>query len=526
MSPRAALLSVSDRTGIIEFARALTALEFTLLVTSGTGKALAAAGIDSVSIESYTGQPEILDGRVKTLHPKIYAGLLARRDKNDHMTQIEQNKILPISVVAVNLYPFVQQIANGDKEKTDEEMIELIDIGGPTMIRAAAKNFASVYSIVDPADYSAVIESLKSGAERSGGVALRRNLAAKVFTTLANDNLQVAQYLSGSGESSSAQFGPVSGMVLERQQSLRYGENPHQSAVLYSEFRGACGAANSVTRSWQQHHGKELSYNNLLDLDAALRVVRSIPSQSPFAVILKHLNPCGAAYGADLQAALQNAKFCDPRSHFGGIIAVNGTVTLAVAHEIREDFAEIVVAPSYEPKALEFLRENKNLRVIEFVPGAGSSFELRSVEGGVLMQTIDNSVSDVSTAEVVSSRAPSPSEMRDLDLAWRLCQHVKSNAVTIVKDGMLVAVGGGQMSRVDSVELALAKAKTHSHNLQGAVAASDAFFPFPDGPETLAKAGITSIIAPRGAKRDADAVAVCNQLKVSLLFTADRHFRH
>lgn len=512
---KAALLSVSDRTGLESFARDLQSLGFTLLTTSGTAKALSAAGISSVSIEEYTGQKEILDGRVKTLHPKIHAGLLARRDDATHMRQLTEDGILPIEVAAVNLYPFVQNLSS-DKARDPLRMIELVDVGGPTMIRAAAKNHAAVYPVIDPADYDRVLAALKA-RDSGDSLTLRRELAVKVFTQLAYDNLEIAKYFSGLG--SEAGFSSVSGIVLQQEQSLRYGENPHQKAVYYR-------AVGAPMRDWKQLHGKELSYNNLLDFDAAIRMMRMLPDDVPAAVIIKHLNPCGAAAGSSLLDALKKAKRCDPRSHFGGIIAFNSTVDRSVAEDVKEDFAEIVVAPGYEEDALEVLQRSKNLRIMTVNISDPGSYELRSSAGGYLVQQGDNEVSHLEELEVVSSRPPTPQELKDLQFAWLMCAHVKSNAITLAKDGMLIAVGAGQMSRIDSVELALAKAKRHEHDLKGAVAASDAFFPFTDSVETLAAHGITAIVAPSGAKRDADVVATANRLNVTLLFAPDRHFRH
>ena len=530
---KAALISVSDKTGLVEFAKGLTELGFVLLATSGSKKSLDEAGIESVSIELYTDQKEILGGRVKTLHPKIHGGLLAKRSDPEHLAQLEAQDILPIDVAIINLYPFTQNLFS-DKATDAAKMVELIDIGGPTMIRAAAKNFTGVLPVLDPSDYNEILSELRTHKEvGKTSLALRKRLSQKVFTFTANYDLQIAKYLSHVDASEAAtlsdakvktdtqfELGEVSGVVLTEEQPLRYGENPHQDAKLYRSVDG------QYERNFTQLNGKELSYNNLLDYDAALQMMQGFPTDKTAAVIIKHLNPCGAAYGTSVVDAIEKAKRCDPRSHFGGIIATNQTLTAAAAEDIAGEFAEIVVAPSYEPKALERLRKNKNLRVLEAPLTRKAFYELRSTQAGVLVQKSDLRASSVSQAETVSTRAPSPAEQLDLEFAWGLCAHVKSNAIVLVKDGMLISVGAGQMSRVDSAELAVSKAKTHNHDLKGAVAASDAFFPFPDSVEFLASHGVTAVIAPGGAKRDPDVIESCNKLGISLLFTGDRHFRH
>ena len=526
---KAALISVSDRSGLPVLARALTEAGYTLLTTSGTTRFLQSEGIATLPIEEYTGQREILDGRVKTLHPRIHGGLLARRDDPKHLQQIAEEGILPIDIAVINLYPFEQGLA-GEKVARPREMIELIDVGGPTMIRAAAKNFGSVLPVIDPADYPAVISFLRSG-EAPGGSVLnwRRQMAEKVFTTLAHYDLTIASYLSNVTMTEQSAvvdtgtaftLGPVTGMVLRRTQALRYGENPHQRAAMYQPV-------GSAQPGWEQLSGKELSYNNLLDFDATLRMIRALPlSAGPAVVIVKHLNPCGAARGGTLLEALQRAKRCDPRSHFGGIIAFNGPVTAEAAAEVREDFAEIVLAPDFEPSALEVLTRNKNLRVLRYGPEEGERFEVRTIAGGALVQLRDLVLSDPGSLEVVSSRRPEDRELRDLQFAWTMCAHVKSNAIVLAREGMLIGVGAGQMSRIDSVELAISKARHHGHTLTGAVAASDAFFPFTDNIETLAAAGVTAVVAPGGAKRDGEVISLADKLGLALILTGDRHFRH
>ncbi len=525
---KVALLSVSDRTGVVEFARVLHRKGYTLLATSGTAKLLTEQGIPSTAIEEYTKQPEILSGRVKTLHPRIHGGLLADLQNPEHERQLREQGIPPIEIAVINLYPFLQGV-KGAAASELKKMVELIDIGGPTMIRAAAKNFRSVLPVIDPQDYAELSAWVEThGTVRDLPEAKRFSYARKVFLQIAEYDLAIATYFGQviTEEQGSLKpqpdnaFGTIAGSVLVREQSLRYGENPHQKAAFYREL-GKGG------RSWTQLQGKELSYNNLLDFDAALRLIRACDGKRPAAAIIKHLNPCGVAYGESLVQALQKAKRSDPRSHFGGILAFNGTVTRAVAEEIREDFAELVVAPAIDADARAVLEKSKNLRVLTYdAQAVVATTELRSVEGGVLLQEVDRGVSSIREATVVSKRRPTTSEEADLQFAWLIAMAVRSNAIAIAKDEHILAVGGGQMSRIDSVEVALHKCRTHQHATVGAVAASDAFFPFPDSIETLAAAGIRAIIAPSGAKRDADAIAAADAHGVALLFASDRHFKH
>ena len=524
---KVALLSVSDRTGIVDFARVLLRQGYTLLATSGTAKLLKEQGVGATAIEDFTKSPEILGGRVKTLHPRIHGGLLADLHNPEHVQQLTEHGIPPVEIAIINLYPFLQGVKSA--AATDlRKMVELVDIGGPTMIRAAAKNFRSVLPVIDPGDYPELAQWIEQhGTVRGMPEAKRFAYARKVFLQIAEYDLAIAKYMgqvaideSGGLTPQPTAFGTVGGAVLVREQVLRYGENPHQKAAFYREL--GCGP-----RSWSQLQGKELSYNNLLDFDAALRLIRSCDPKRPAAAIMKHLNPCGVAYGTTLVQALQKAKRSDPRSHFGGILAFNGVVTPEVAEEIREDFAELVVAPAIEPQARSVLEKSKNLRVLTYAADAAmSATELRTVEGGVLVQEVDRGVSAVREATVVSKRRPTPAEEADLQFAWLIAMAVRSNAISIAKDEQLLAVGGGQMSRIDSVEVALHKCRTHRHDTAGAVAASDAFFPFPDSLETLAAAGVRAVIAPSGAKRDSDAIAAADAHGVALLFAADRHFRH
>lgn len=521
---KAALLSVSDDTGLDGIARCLEENGFTLFATTGTGRYLKEHGIKYTPIEEYTGQKEILDGRVKTLHPKIHAGILARREKVEHMAELESSDILPIDVVIVNLYPFVKRVHDGTNRPLPE-MIEFVDIGGPTLLRAASKNFASVMPIINPLDYEDVINALQEtkGNVRQIGFELKKRLAMRVFTELAQDNLEVAKYLSCVNEEGIPQteelFTSVDGVILEQQQSLRYGENPHQQARYYR-------VVGTPLAPWTQLQGKALSYNNILDTDAALSLISAFRDAQPTVAIMKHLNPCGLASSASLFDSLKLAKRGDPRSHFGGIIAFNQKVSANVTEEIVEDFAEIVIAPEYDDEALEIFKARKNLRVLKCPAIPVSATEFRSAVGGVLMQTRDKGVTELNSSQVVSTRTPSDQELQDLQFAWTVCAHVKSNAVVIAKSKVLLSVGAGQMSRIDSTELAISKARKHGHFLVRAVAASDAFFPFPDSVEALAQAGISAIVAPSGAMRDAETIEMANKYDIALLFAPDRHFRH
>lgn len=520
---KTALISVSDKNGLLEFAKGLKSLGFTLLTTSGSGKFLKSEGLETLSIEDYTQQKEILDGRVKTLHPKIHAGLLAKADNADHLKQLAENDILAIDVAVINLYPFIEGL-NSDKAKEPAQMIELIDIGGPTMIRAAAKNFKSVLPLIDPTDYNQALEYLKAG---DVPMEFRRQMASKVFTQITNYDLEIAKYIScvsyvdgkAKVDQESLKMPAVNGIVLEKQQDLRYGENPHQKAVFYKKY-------SSKFKNMQQLGGKELSYNNLLDFNAALDIISSFKTY-PTCCIVKHLNPCGVASASNLLGALIAAKKCDPRSHFGGVIAFNQEVDERVSLELTDGFVEIVIAPAYSKIALDNLQKRKNLRILKVdLANLTQTHEIREIEGGVLWQEKDLFLSPVSQAKVASQRKPSAEELHNLQFAWEICRNVKSNAVILAKDNMLIAVGAGQMSRIDSTEVAIMKAKTHNHILLGAVCASDAFFPFPDSVEKLVAEGVTAFVAPAGAKRDEEVVDAVNKAGAALLFVEDRHFKH
>jgi len=519
---KAALISVTDKSGIVEFAQGLISLGYTILSSSGTASLLKEHGLAVTLVEEYTGQAEILDGRVKTLHPKIHAGILAKRSDENHIAELERGEILPIELVVVNLYPFLEKVIGPDG-CDPVAMVNFIDIGGPAMLRGAAKNHQGVLPVIDPNDYEDIVAHLSKGEVP---IELRRKLASKVFTTLANYDLQIGSYYARAAESeenlgSVDYLGPTSGLVLSRVQELRYGENPHQKAHLYRDVQNL-----NKEVSWQQLQGKSLSYNNLLDFDAALRVIRDLKN-SQTAVIIKHLNPCGVGRGSDLLSALQKAKKGDPRSHFGGVVAFSHEVTKEVASELTEGFVEIVLAPSYSEEALTSFSKRKNIRVIKVALDAVEpGYEIRVIQDGVLIQERDRSIVSPRQGKVVSKRQPSEQEWKALELAWTVCSHVKSNAIVAASPDMVLGVGAGQMSRVDSAELLVSRAKLHGNSLAGGVAASDAFFPFPDSAEYLIGAGVTSIVAPNGATRDDEVIKAVDALNASLIFVGERHFRH
>jgi phosphoribosylaminoimidazolecarboxamide formyltransferase/IMP cyclohydrolase len=518
---RAALISVTDKTGVVDFAKGLVDLGFKILSSSGTATTLKENNVPVVMVEDYTGSPEILDGRVKTLHPKIHGGLLAKRSDANHLAQMEQHGILPIDVVVVNLYPFLNKV-QGPEGKDPASMVNFIDIGGPAMLRAASKNHEYVLPVIDPADYSAVLSNLKDG---DIPLSFRRKLASKVFMTLANYDLQIAKYYSevaaSEGKScTSSDLNPISGVLLERAQELRYGENPHQSAHLYRDVNRQGEA------SWKQLHGKSLSYNNLLDFDATLRLMQDLKDQ-PAAAIFKHLNPCGVGIADSLLTALQLAKKGDPRSHFGGVIGFTREVTEDVAADLTDGFVEIVLAPKYSVGAMNVLTKRKNLRIIEVNLNAVRPLsEIRVIQDGILIQEPDRKITSPQQGKVVSKRTPTPEEYEALDFAWKVCAHVKSNAIVLGDAKMILGVGAGQMSRVDSAELAISRAALHGNSLKGAVAASDAFFPFPDSVEKLIGAGVSAVVAPSGATRDDEVIETADRLGIALVFMDERHFRH
>lgn len=522
-----ALISVYDKSGLVEFARELSALGVEIVSTGGTAKLLRDAGVSVRDVAELTGWPEMLGGRVKTLHPKVHGGILFQRGKAEDRKQAAEHGIGPIDLVVVNLYPFSATAAKAGV--TPEELIENIDIGGPSMVRSAAKNFASVGVLTDPADYATVAAELRENKELS--LATRLGLARKAYARTARYDGEIATELErlalGAEAGSSLTMGALVklperiSISLERRQSMRYGENPHQAAALYVPAgRPAAGLAGA-----RQIQGKELSYNNLVDLDAAWSLAAEF--RRPAAAIIKHNNPAGAAEQEALLDAYQKALACDPVSAFGGVLAFNRAVDRATAEEVAKLFVECIVAPGFQASALEQFAAKKNLRLLEMPrEDAPAELELKRISGGVLVQEPDNHELTEQELRVVSERAPSAAELRALLFGWRVCKHVKSNAIVFAREGQSVGVGAGQMSRVDSVKLAVMKAATAGLPLAGSVVASDAFFPFPDGVEEAGKAGATAVIQPGGSVRDADVIAAANQMGMAMVFTGVRHFRH
>jgi phosphoribosylaminoimidazolecarboxamide formyltransferase/IMP cyclohydrolase len=522
---RRALLSVSDKTGLVELARALAEWGVELISTGGTRRALEEAGLSVQDIAEVTGFPEILDGRVKTLHPRIYGGILAVRDNPHHLATLEAQGIAPIDLVVCNLYPFEATLAR--PTSTHEEIIENIDIGGPTLVRAAAKNYHDVAIVTAPSQYRAVIDELRAhGGALS--LATREQLAAAAFARVAAYDQAIRDYFQSraGGEALPSQLD----LHFERRMPLRYGENPHQQAAFYIEpaYHHACVA---TARSL---HGKELSFNNILDLDSAINLVREF--DTPAAVVIKHNNPCGAAVAAHLEEAFRKAYEGDPLSAYGGILGFNRTVDEPTAQQVTEPnrFVECIIAPVFSPPAFALLTTRpswkKSVRVLETGPlEAGNAqgvvrYDYRRVDGGLLVQTRDRTAADdFANLRVPTNRAPSDEELADLRFAWMVCKHVKSNAIVLAKSGMVVGVGAGQMSRVDAVHLAVRKAGDRG---RGCVLASDAFFPFRDNIDEAAKAGVTAVIQPGGSLRDPDSIQACNEHGMAMVLTGIRHFRH
>jgi len=523
MAVQRALISVFDKTGIVDFAKKLAALGIEILSTGGSAKTLREAGLPVRDVSEFTGWPEMLGGRVKTLHPKVHGGLLFRRNLPEDQKQATEHGIAPIDLVVVNLYPFESTAAK--KDLTAEDLIENIDIGGPTMLRSAAKNFESVTVITDPADYARVAQELESSRETS--LTTRLDLARKVFATTSHYDGMIAtelERLSVSAHQIALCEKPVLPqrlhLALRRQQELRYGENPHQAAALYIP----AGRALQGLAASNQLQGKELSYNNFVDLEAARSLAAEF--QRPAAVIIKHNNPCGTAEQETLRDAYLKALACDPISAFGGVLAFNRPVDAATAEDVAKLFAECIAAPAFDEKAKSIFAAKKNLRLLELPPGgleAARELQLKRISGGMLVQQPDLGEIADSELRTVTKRAPSPEEMQNMRFAWKVCKHVKSNAIVFARDGATLGVGAGQMSRVDSVKLAIMKAQSP---LQGTVVASDAFFPFPDGVEEAAKAGATAVIQPGGSVRDNDVVAAADRLGLAMVFTGMRHFLH
>jgi phosphoribosylaminoimidazolecarboxamide formyltransferase/IMP cyclohydrolase len=521
-----ALLSVSDKTGILELAAALHRHGVEILSTGGTAKALADAGIPVVQVSDFTGQPEILEGRVKTLTPQIHGGILARRASASHRREMTRHHLKPIDLVAVNLYPF--ESAAFRAGASFDDAIENIDIGGPTMVRAAAKNYQDVTVVTEPADYAALIGELAAGR---GTVSAATNfaLARKAFAHTAYYDSVIAGWLAANAprgldrpKSPKKQpppaFRPTLALPLLKVQDLRYGENPHQRAALYREPGPAAGVAGA-----RQLGGKELSFNNLLDLEAAWAVARDFAAR-PFAVIVKHNNPCGAGTARDVVRSFELALAGDPVSAFGGVVGISRTVTPALAKAMSGTFFEAVIAPAYAPKALDILREKKNLRILQAAAPPAAAFDLKKIEGGYLVQDVDApQIRDVRKLPVVTRRKPTAAEYRALDFAWRMVRLVKSNAVIFTNEQQLVGVGAGQMSRVDSCRIAALKAVLP---LAGTVVAGDAFFPFRDGVDQVAQAGATAVIQPGGSLRDKEAIEAADEHGLAMVFTGIRHFKH
>jgi phosphoribosylaminoimidazolecarboxamide formyltransferase/IMP cyclohydrolase len=511
---RRALLSVSDKRGVVEFARGLADLGVEIVSTGGTAKELADAGLSVRAIDDFTGFPEIMDGRVKTLHPKLYAGLLAVRDNPEHLTATAENDIEFVDLVCVNLYPFEQTAAR--RGVSDAEVIENIDIGGPTMIRAAAKNFAFAAVVVNPESYDAVLQEL---GESDGQLSLatREALAAEAFATTARYDTAISRWFGEKNED----FPPQFVRAYEKVTDLTYGENPHQRAAYYSQV----GARAHLLSMVKQHHGKQLSFNNLLDLEAAQTIVRDF--EVPACVIVKHNNPCGVALGATPLEAYRNAFQCDPLSAFGGVIAFNRPVDKPTAEALNQQFIEVLVAPAYEAEALTVLQQKQNIRILEDGESRMSLVgepEIRQVSGGLLVQDRDTALDPREAMDVVTAKQPTDREWEDLLFSWRVAKHVKSNAIVLVQGLKTVGIGAGQMSRVDSVRLALEKCRLDSP--AGSVLASDAFFPFADGPALAIEAGITAVIQPGGSIRDDEVVAAADEAGIAMVMTHRRHFRH
>jgi phosphoribosylaminoimidazolecarboxamide formyltransferase/IMP cyclohydrolase len=511
--PKRALLSVSDKTGLVDFAKSLVGAGYELISTGGTSKALRDAGLTVKDISDLTGFPEMLDGRVKTLHPKVHGGLLFLRDNEEHRAQAKAHEIEPIDLVAVNLYPFEQTI--NKPGVTLEHAIENIDIGGPSMLRSAAKNYRSVTVITDPADYAVVAAEISAQGDTT--LPTRERLAAKVFRTTGYYDALIASYLSRRLPEPEP-FPETFALPLRRAQPLRYGENPHQVAALYGPFAS----------HFQQLHGKELSYNNLIDINAAVRLIREF-TETPTVAILKHTNPCGLGSAPGLAEAWEKAFATDRQAPFGGIIVVNRPLDPATAQLISEIFSEVIIAPAFEPEALALLSKKKNLRLMingeASAPTAG--LEIRSCVGNsFLLQGGDADSVSTSDWKVATKRAPTDAEREALLFGWRVVKHVKSNAIVYAAQDRTLGIGAGQMSRIDSSRIAIWKASEAKLGLKGSVIASDAFFPFPDGLIAAAEAGATAAIQPGGSVRDAEVIAAADERGLAMIFTGQRHFRH
>ena len=510
---RRALLSVSDKTGLLEFAQFLAGRGVELISTGGTAKTLREAGVKVIELSDYTGFPEMMDGRVKTLHPKVHGGLLQRRDLATHREQAAKHLIPTIDLVVVNLYPFEQTVARPDC--TTELAIENIDIGGPSMLRSAAKNHEAVTVITDPSDYAVVQKEIEAGGDTMVGT--RRKLAAKVFRHTSHYDHLIGSYLTRLSEPEQPVLQDSAGIVRRRAQSLRYGENPHQKAALYGSF----------LESFEQLHGKELSYNNVLDLSAAAGLIAEFRDAEPTLAILKHTNPCGVGSGKKLREAWDRAYATDRQAPFGGIIAANRPLDGETAQAIAEIFSEVILAPSFTAEALKILQAKKNLRLMENHEKGTGGYDFRSVRGnGLLVQESDGAGDDEKAWKVVTRRKPSEAELRAMRFGWKVVRHVKSNAIVYAGEDRTLGIGAGQMARVDSSRIAVWKAGEAKLSLKGSAVASDAFFPFPDGLEAAAQAGATAAIQPGGSVKDPEVIAAADRLGVAMIFTGRRHFRH
>jgi len=530
MKIETALLSVSDKTGVVEFARALAARGVRLLSTGGTARMLAEADLAVTEVAAHTGSPEILDGRVKTLHPKIHGGLLARRDSDEHLATLAEHGIDRIDMLVVNLYPFRETVARPDCSFADA--VENIDIGGPAMLRAAAKNHGTpaggVTVVIDPADYSRVLADI-DGPAGAPSYALRLELAAKAYAHTAAYDGAIAAYLTSLAEAEPAQeavperkpWPAVLTVQLRQEQALRYGENPHQSAAFYVDAHRPAG----LLGNYRQLQGKELSYNNIADADAAWECVRSFDAAA--CVIVKHANPCGVAVADGPLAAYRQAFKTDPTSAFGGIIAFNRPVDAAAAQAVSEQFLEVLLAPGYDGAALAILAAKKNVRVLEVPAGPGqNAFDVKRVGGGWLVQGPDAYSVPRDALRVATRKQPTDQQMDDLLFAWKVAKYVKSNAIVFAAGGMTLGVGAGQMSRIDSARIASIKAENAGLSLQGSAVASDAFFPFRDGLDVVAEAGATCVIQPGGSVRDEEVIAAADERGMVMVLTGTRHFRH
>ncbi|MFF3864732.1 bifunctional phosphoribosylaminoimidazolecarboxamide formyltransferase/IMP cyclohydrolase [Micromonospora sp. NPDC001898] len=512
---RRALVSVYDKSGLVELARALHTAGVELVSTGSTASTIADAGVPVTPVESVTGFPEILDGRVKTLHPAIHGGLLADLRKDSHAAQLDEHGIAGIDLLVSNLYPFQATVASGAGV---EECVEQIDIGGPAMVRAAAKNHASVAVVTDPAGYPAVLAALGEGGFT---LAQRRALAARAFAAIAEYDVAVAEWCAVTLAPDAGGWPEFAGLALRRGSVLRYGENPHQAAALYADPSSPAGLAQA-----EQLHGKEMSYNNYVDADAAWRAANDFADQ-PAVAIIKHANPCGIAVGVDVAEAHRRAHACDPVSAYGGVIAVNRPVSVELARQVADIFTEVLVAPEFEPGAVEVLQGKKNIRLLRAPAYAPLPAEWRQVTGGILVQLadrIDADGDDPANWRLATGEAADEATLRDLAFAWRAVRAVKSNAILLAKDGATVGVGMGQVNRVDSAQLAVTRAG--AERVGGSVAASDAFFPFADGPKILIEAGVKAIVQPGGSIRDEEVIAACKEAGITMYLTATRHFFH